>query len=98
MDRFDLEQQIFGCWNIVDELKVLSEAVCEKNLSTDEVTNILMGLERLYQLKFDKLFLTFEKLVKSGSLEGRDEVGQQASLFDDNMNTNRNNMETNNAS
>ena len=79
-DRFDLEQQILDCWHIVDELKTLSEAVCDNNLSTDQTANILMGLEQLYQLKFDKLFQTFEELVHDESFEDR---GEQASLFDD---------------
>ena len=79
MDRFELEQQILDCWHIVDELKTLSEAVCDNNLSTDQTANILTGLQQLYQLKFDKLFQTFEKF------EDRTEAGEQASLFDDNM-------------
>ena len=79
-DRFELEQQILDCWHIVDELKTLSEAVCDNNLSTDQTANVLMGLEQLYQLKFDKLFQTFEELVHEDSFEGR---GEQASLFDD---------------
>ena len=81
-DRFELEQQILDCWHIVDELKTLSEAVCDNNLSTDQTANILMGLEQLYQLKFDKLFQTFEELVHDESFDGH---GEQASLFDDNM-------------
>ena len=79
-DKFELEQQILSCWNIVDELKVLREAVCDNNLSTDQTANVLMGLEQLYQLKFDQLFQTFEELVHNDSFESR---GEQASLFDD---------------
>lgn len=80
MNRFDLEQQILDCWHIVDELKTLGEAVCDNNLSTDQTANVLMGLEQLYQLKFDKLFRTFEELVENDSFE---DSGVQASLFDD---------------
>ena len=62
-DRFDLEQQIFDCWHIVDDIKVLNESICESNLTADEVANVLIGLEQLYQLKFDKLFRTFETCI-----------------------------------
>ena len=65
-DRFDLEQQIFDCWHIVDDIKVLNESICESNLTADEVANVLIGLEQLYQLKFDKLFRTFETCIKGG--------------------------------
>ena len=65
-DRFDLEQQIFDCWHIVDELKTLGEAVCESDLTADETANVLIGLERLYSLKFDRMFRTFETCIKGG--------------------------------
>lgn len=64
-DRFDLEQQIMGCWQIVDDLKVLFENVVEdENLTKDSISNVVLGLEQLYQMKFDKLFRTFEQVTK----------------------------------
>jgi hypothetical protein len=67
-DRFDLEQQIMNCWNIVEEIKLLNNYVLEGKpedgeLSTDEISNYLLGLEAIYALKFDQLFNTFSKLV-----------------------------------
>lgn len=62
--QFELEQQIIGCWQIVDELKVVSEAVLERDLTADQVVNLLMGLEQLYQLKFERCFETFEQLLQ----------------------------------
>lgn len=64
-DRFDLEQKIMSCWGIVDELKILTEAVIDKEMDRDKVCNILLGLEQLYQLKFESLFETFEKCIKN---------------------------------
>jgi len=63
-DRFDLEQQIMSCWNITEELKLLNEYILEKDLSTDETSNVILGLTQLYNIKFDKLFTTFEYLIK----------------------------------
>ena len=65
-DRFDLEQQIMECWRVTDDLKALTEGVLEDNLSHDDITNITIGLEKLYNLRFDRLFLTFEKMVAAG--------------------------------
>lgn len=63
--RFDLEQQIMDCWQVVDDLKVLFENVVEdENLTKDSISNVILGLEELYQMKFDKLFRTFEQYIK----------------------------------
>ena len=64
-DRFDLEQQILGCWGIIDEIKLLTEQVLENDdFDKDKISNFLIGLETIYQLKFDHLFTTFETLVQ----------------------------------
>jgi hypothetical protein len=57
--RFDLEQQILGCWNLVDEL----DFVCELVQDNDKAMNVLLGLKELYQLKFEKCFNTFEQCL-----------------------------------
>ena len=68
-DRFDLEQQILDCWRIVDDLKFLTEYVIEDSSSTkDSISNVTIGLEQLYQIKFDKLFRTFEELVRNKTI------------------------------
>lgn len=66
-DRFGHEQQIMSCWNICDDLKVLTEGVLESDMTTDQISNVLIGLTDLYQLKFDKLFKTFEASIKQDS-------------------------------
>lgn len=64
-DRFDLEQQILGCWNIVDEIKLLSEDVGDSDqLDRDHIMNYLLGLQTIYDMKFRKTFELFENLVK----------------------------------
>ena len=59
--RFDLEQEIMHCWNIVDDIKLIYTTHLDKReLTDDELANILIGLEKLYQIKFETLFETFE--------------------------------------
>ena len=58
---YDLEQQIMECWHITDDIKILTEEVIEGDLSKDQITNVLIGLEQLYALRFNKLFRTYEK-------------------------------------
>lgn len=64
-NRFDLEDDILNCWNIVSDLRTLSEAVCNQTLNTDKIANILIGLEQLYDIKFNKAFCTLEQLIHS---------------------------------
>lgn len=59
--RFDLEQQIMHCWNIVEDIKTVAEAFTETRAQTVEIA--LAGLAELYNIKFEKLFNTFEKML-----------------------------------
>ena len=62
-DRFDLEQHILKCWNITDDLDVLSKAVRDVDFDVGETADILLGMRQLYEIKFSNLFGCFEELV-----------------------------------
>ena len=69
-DRFDLEQQIMGCWSIIEDIKLLNTYVLEGKIeggemTQDEIANYLLGLESIYHLKFEQMFNTFSTLVNS---------------------------------
>ena len=64
--RFDMEQEIMDCWHVTDDIDVLMEAVMEKDLSTDSIVNVLLGMKDLYHLKFQRLFDTFEQCIEEG--------------------------------
>lgn len=63
--RFDMEQQLLDCWGITDELNLLMEGVLERDLTKDQVSNILLGMQELYSLKFTKLWESFEDGIHS---------------------------------
>ena len=70
-DRFDFEQQIMACWNITSDIKTVTEYLLDAPLEADredKIANMLMGIETLYQAKFDKLFQQFEQLVKEHNI------------------------------
>jgi len=75
-DRFDLEQDIMNCWSVVDDIKELSRSMLDRRTMTeDEVSNYLLGLETIYQVKFERLFETFEQMVHNRKFdETRDEI------------------------
>ena len=62
-DRFDFEQDIFKCWHIVDDLKQLTEMVLDRDASTDDIANVLIGLQALYDDRFEQLMENFESLL-----------------------------------
>ena len=64
--QFDLEQRIMECWMVVDDIRVIYTRHLDgdKPLTEDELANILIGMEKLYDIKFYNLLSTYEKLLK----------------------------------
>jgi hypothetical protein len=54
-DRFDLEQGIMQCWNVVDDVRLLAN----RGASPEDFA----GVARLYQHKFEELWAQFENGV-----------------------------------
>ena len=54
-DRFDLEQGIMQCWNMVDDVRLLAR----RGASAQDFE----GLSRLYHHKFEELWAQFENGV-----------------------------------
>ena len=72
-NRFDLEQDIMNCWSIVDDIKELNRCMLDRRkLTEDEVSNYLLGLETIYQVKFERLFETFEMLIRKNAFNDRE--------------------------
>lgn len=63
-NQFDMEQQIMTCWNVCEDLDTLHEGVLERGMTTDEISNVVLGMKALYQLKFEKLFEHFEAMIR----------------------------------
>ena len=63
-NRFDLEQLILKNWEITTEIKHLQELVLEGDPSQDQIANYLLGLETIYEVKFNKLWDCFEELCQ----------------------------------
>jgi hypothetical protein len=68
MTRFDLENRILECWNVTGDIDVVFEGMLDSDLSVDQTANMLLGIKELYELKFQKLWNTFEELIKKGDL------------------------------
>jgi len=55
--RFDMEQEIMQVWQVLDDIKLLSARAGTDQADWDAVT-------RLYQIRFETLFETFEQMIK----------------------------------
>ena len=60
----DFEQDIYQCWHIIDDLKQLTEMVLDRDASTDDIANVLLGLQTLYDDRFEQLLESFEYILK----------------------------------
>jgi hypothetical protein len=59
--RFDMEQEIMQAWQILDDIKMLSAREGTTKEDWDAVG-------RLYQIRFETLFETFENLIHDGKI------------------------------
>ena len=75
--QFDLEQHIMQCWNVVDDIALVSRALMDHGATQDQVANMLIGLKDLYHVRFDETFTLFETLLK----EQHEEVNKLKTLL-----------------
>jgi hypothetical protein len=80
-DRFDFEQEIMGAWHIIDDLRTLLDSW--DTLTEDKRLNILIGMADLYDMKFDTMFNTFERLIANQQFKSPD---QRLSTYEDLLN------------
>ena len=56
----DLEQEVLRCWEVTQDLDLLAEVVNDGSDHTDTVK----GIKEVYELRFEKAWATYEKLVE----------------------------------
>ena len=60
------------CWSVTDDLDLLINSVNDMEIAAsdaDDLVNTLMGIRSLSELRFKKLFETFEYLLKTEQLK-----------------------------
>jgi len=68
---YDLEPMIMDCWHVCDDLQVVFRQIGdgERDPTHDEMMNTLMGMQQLYQWKFEQLFFKYEQVMQEGRNE-----------------------------
>jgi hypothetical protein len=57
MSKMDeLEPMILDCWRVCNDLEVVFKEVGDGEPTEDELMNALIGMQQLYQWKFEQLF------------------------------------------
>jgi hypothetical protein len=66
----ELEDRIMDCWSVTSDIKVAYEEYLDspEPMDEDELSNILIGIEYLYNRKFQKLWQTFEEVCDHGGI------------------------------
>ena len=67
-NRFDFEQNIMKCWNVTEDIDLAYRSIMDKDMSTDSVANLLLGIKTVYDLRFEELFAQFEKMIEEGKI------------------------------
>ena len=72
---YDLEPMILDCWRVCNDLETVFKQIGdgEREPTHDEMMNTLMGMQQLYEWKFEQLFFKYEEYaVKDMSGHGGD--------------------------
>ena len=79
-DRFDLEDRIMVAWQTSDDLEDILHAHFDSKkgpLSEDELMNALQGLQTSHDIRMQRLWETFEQIIKDKSFEPKELVSGQ---------------------
>lgn len=63
-DLFDLEQQILETWKVTDDINLLYANVMDKDMSKDDIANTLLGIRHVYNMRYEQMWETFERMTK----------------------------------
>ena len=67
MKIYNLEPLIMDCWKVCNDLETVFKQVGdgEHEPTHDEMMNTLMGMQQLYEWKFEQLFFMYEQVIKA---------------------------------
>lgn len=74
MNRFDLEEAMSALYNLGDDIDIILHAYMDAKVSPteDEMANMLIGVKALHQARYQKMWQTFEELIKHKVIRDED--------------------------
>ena len=63
---YELEPMIMDCWHVCDDLQVVFRQIGDgaREPTEDELMNALIGMQQVYQWKFEQLFNKYEDVLR----------------------------------
>lgn len=75
-DRFDLESDITSAWGVTDDIDMLMESIVDSERfrdmpphMVDKVSNALLGIKELYDMRFERLWSTFVECIETNQFD-----------------------------
>ena len=66
MSIFELEQQIMECWQVTDDIELITNHLVREldidAITADTIVNKYSAVKEMYEIKFDRMWKTFEKV------------------------------------
>ena len=97
-DRFDLETDITAAWGVTDDIDLLMESIVNSERfrdmpphMVDKVSNALLGIKELYDMRFERLWGTFEELITTNQFNNYEERLKEEYETNENIETARTN-------
>ncbi len=72
---YELEPHIMDCWAVCNDLETVFKQIGdgEREPTQDEMMNALIGMQQLYQWKFEQLFFKYEQIQKAQRKESNND-------------------------
>ena len=63
----DIEENIMDCWSVCNDLESVFKQIGDGDSepTPDELMNTIMGMQQLYQWKFEQLFNKYEDVLEA---------------------------------
>lgn len=73
MNRFDLEEDISNLNQIGEDIETIIYAIGDSpnKYTEDQLLNMLIGIKQLHDTRYEKMWTTFEHLIKDGSISNK---------------------------
>lgn len=74
-DRFDLEDAIGDMANTSSDIETVIYAIGDSPnaLTEDQLLNMLIGMKQMHEIRYQKMWATFEELIKNKKLLNNEE-------------------------
>ena len=77
MNRFELEDAMSNLHQIGEDIETIIYAIGDSPIkhTEDQLLNMLIGMKQLHDTRYQKMWDTFEQLIKNGTISDKNTEG-----------------------